>query len=83
MLWAGDWNATAEGSGGEVWAHRSKASFLGSVRGGGEDCHRNLLTHLRLSEGAAPLAQSVGSEKPLAQATGDQVLLVWAKGSRN
>ena len=43
VLQTGEWNARAEGTREEVWAHRrSKVPLLGRVRGGGADCHRNL-----------------------------------------
>ena len=58
------------------------------------DNHRNLPAHeCGLLEGGVPLVQATGGKKPLAQATGDWVLLVkamyvllvqalvWAKGS--
>ena len=46
MLWAGEWNATAEGTQEKVWAcRRSKAPLLGRVRGGWADGHRNLPAH--------------------------------------
>ena len=51
MLWAGEWNAMAEGILEEVWAHRSKAPLLGRVRVGGVDSHRNLPAHLRALRG--------------------------------
>ena len=39
----------AEGTWKKVWAHRrGKAPLLGRERGGGVDCHRNLLAHARL-----------------------------------
>ena len=43
VLWAGEWNAMAEGTWEKVQAHRrSKVPLLGWVRGEGEDHHRNL-----------------------------------------
>ena len=82
MLWAGEWNAMAEGTWEKIWAcRRSKVPLLGRVRGGGTDHHRNLpMNAHRLSEGGEAFAQATGGEKPLAQATGDWVLLVQAAG---
>ena len=49
MPWAGECNATAEGTWEEVWAHRrSKAPLLGRVRGSGADCHRNIFLCTRM-----------------------------------
>ena len=90
VLWAEEWNTTAEGTWKKVWANRrSKEPLLGRVRGGGVEHHRNIPAWA--SEGRAPLLQATGGEKPLAQAMGDWVLLVqamggqepleWAKGS--
>ena len=43
MLWAGEWNTTAEGTWEEVWAHRrNKGPLLGKRRVRGVDHHRNL-----------------------------------------
>ena len=91
MPWAGEQNTTAEGTQEEVWCQRrSKVKLLGRARGGGEDCHRNLLHTSGPSEGRAPLAQAVGvgeghlatgDSVPLMQATGGQAPLVWAQGS--
>ena len=69
-----------------------QGTTVGWGRGGGGD-HRNLPTHARgISEGGAALVQVKGGEMPVAQAVGDQKLLVqatggwtpltWAKGSR-
>ena len=47
MLWAEDWNATANGTQEKVWACRgSKEPLLGRVRGGEVDHHRNLPAHM-------------------------------------
>ena len=93
MLQAGEQNTVAKGTqGGGLGPRRSKAALLGRVRGGGADHHRKLPWHaFGVSEGGAALAQAMGGVKPLALATGDQVLLaqdtggqeplVWAKGS--
>ena len=59
--------------------------MLGRARGGGADCHRNIVPCTnagRLSEGGAPLAQATGGEAPLVQATGGWAPLVWAKSIR-
>ena len=42
--WDGEQNTTAKGTWEEIWAHRrSESPLLGRARGGGADCHRNLL----------------------------------------
>ena len=82
----------AEGTGEEVWAcRRSKVPLFAKARAERADCQRNLPAHERLSEGRLPLGKATGSEKALAEAIGDQVLLVsttggwaplvWAEGS--
>ena len=74
VLWARDWNATAEGTCEKVWAcRRSKVPLLGRARGGGADLHRNL--PVPMSVGSQRMGSS-GGEKPLAQAMGDRALLV-------
>ena len=41
--WAGEWNATAEGTWEEIWAlRRSKGPLSARARGGGVDHQRNL-----------------------------------------
>lgn len=46
MPWVGEHNATGRGTPEEVWARRrNKAPLLVRVRGGGKDCHRNLLAN--------------------------------------
>ena len=78
MLWAGEWNATAEGTWEKVWAHRrSKLPLLGR---GGSPQEAHCAHALGLSEGEATLVQATGGEKPLVLATGDWVLLVQATG---
>ena len=54
--------------------------MLERVIAGGADDHRNLLAHAWAQTGWVPLAQAMGGEKPLTQATEDQVLLVQSKG---
>jgi len=81
VLWAEEWNTTAEGTQKEVWAHRSQVLLLGRVRGGGADHHRNLSVSALAHRGQGASGSPMGGEKPLAQATGDRVLLVQAMGS--
>ena len=81
VLWAEEWNTTAEGTQKEVWAHRSQVPLLGRVRGGGADHHRNLSVSALAHRGQGASGSPMGGEKPLAQATGDRVLLVQAMGS--
>ena len=46
VLWAGEWNAMAEGTQEKVWACRkSKVPLLGSARGGEADCHKNIFLY--------------------------------------
>ena len=50
--WAAERNATAEGTGEEVWAGgRSKALLLERAGGGGAHHHRNLPAHVRARKG--------------------------------
>ena len=43
VLWAGDWNAIAEGTQEKVWdLRRGKVPLLGRVKLGGADHHRKL-----------------------------------------
>ena len=81
---AGKWNATAEGTQEDVWAHRrSKVPLLERVRGGGADHHRNLFTtHTQTLRGKGTSGSGTGGKMPLAWAMGDQESPVWAKGNR-
>ena len=92
MLWAGEWNAMAEGTWEKIWARRrSKVTLLGRVRGRGRTTIGiSLCTCVQALRGWG--ASGAGREKPLfwatedwallMQATGDQVPPLWVKGSR-
>ena len=75
---------SAEGTREKVWiCRRSKRLLLRRTRGESADDHRNLPGQHGLSEGGVALAQAMGCKKPLAQATGDQALLVQATVAGN
>ena len=88
ISWAGEGNATAEGTQEKVQTcRRGKAPLLGWARGGGAVYHRKLPEpeHVHaywLSEGKLALVQATGSEKLLAHLGEAGHFLVWAKGIR-
>ena len=77
MGWEG--NVTAEEIWKEFWVPRiTKVPLLGRVRGQGQTAIGIFLcTCMQKLRGQVPLAQT-----PFAQAMGDWVSLLWAKGSR-
>ena len=77
MLWAGEWNAMAEGTQEKVWAHRrSKVQLLGRVRGQTTIgiSQAMCMWALRRQGGRVVLVQTTGGKKPLAGAIGDWAL---------
>lgn len=56
--------------------------WLGKVRGGGVDSHRNVPVYMQALRGHSASGQAMGGKKPLAQAKRDCALLVQGTGSK-
>ena len=77
--WSSEWNATAEGTRDEVWAHRrSKSPLLGRMKGV-VDLHRNLLP---CACAGSQRVQATSGKRPLALTMEDRMSLVWATDSQ-